>query len=170
MLVIFQGLSAAATVQLRIADVLIPLSALFGWPAVFGVTVGAFVGNAFTSAALPNGVYDVALGPLANLIAATTIYLLRKRRLAGCVAGSAVIGLIVGSYVWMIFGTPSDFFGLGLPSTWPVWIASIAFITMSSLVAIAVIGYLLSKVLDRPNIIGPLKSRGLRVTSEEKDR
>ena len=80
-IVIVQGLSAAATIQLRIADCLIPLSALFGLPVIFGVTAGCFVSNAYTSAALSNGVYDVAFGPVANLIAGTLIYLLRNRRL-----------------------------------------------------------------------------------------
>ena len=59
-IVIVQGLSAAATIQLRIADCLIPLSALFGLPVVFGVTLGCFVSNAYTSAAVPKGVYDIA--------------------------------------------------------------------------------------------------------------
>ena len=34
-------------VQLRLADILIPLAAIFGLPAVYGVTLGAFVANAY---------------------------------------------------------------------------------------------------------------------------
>lgn len=165
-LVIVQGISAAATIQLRIADCLIPLSALFGWPAIFGVTLGSFVGNAYTSAALSNGVYDVVFGPIANLIAGILIYVLRKRRFAGCVVGAVAIGLIVGSYVWMIFGSPSDIFSFKLPMTWPVWALSIISITVSSLAAIAVVGYVLLTILSRSGIIEPLKSKGLRVASE----
>jgi len=165
-MVIVQGLSAAAAIQLRIADCLIPLSALFGSPTILGVTVGCFVSNAYTSASLPNGVYDVAFGPLANLIAATLIYLLRNRRLLGCVVGSIAIGVIVGSYIWLIFGPASDIFGLSLPSSWPVWALSITSITLSSLVAIAVIGYVLSTVLSKQSIIGSLKSRGLKVVEK----
>ncbi len=166
-LVIVQGYSAAATLQLRIADCLIPLSALLGWPAILGSTIGCSVGNTFTSATLSNGVYDVAFGPLANLIAGTVIYLLRSRRLAGCLIGSGVIGLMVGSYVWIIFGVPSDIFGIALPMSWPVWAISIVFITSSSLVAIAVIGYILLSILSRSSILGFLRSKGLKVTSEE---
>ena len=162
-LVILQGLSAAATVQLRFADFLIPLSALLGWPAVFGVTLGCFVGNTYTSASLSNGVYDIAFGPVANLIAATLIYLLRYRRLIGCLLGSLVIGLIVGSYVWLIFGSPSNIFGVELPLGWSVWLLSVISITTSSLVAIAVIGYVLLTALSRPSIIEALKSKGLKV-------
>jgi uncharacterized membrane protein len=166
-LVIVQGYSAAATIQLRIADCLIPLSALLGWPAILGLTIGCSVGNTFTSAALSNGVYDVAFGPLANLTAGTVIYLLRRRRLPGCLAGSVVIGLIVGSYAWMIFGAPSDIFGLELPMSWPVWAISIVFITASSLVAVAVIGYVLLSILSRPSVVEPLKAKGLKVVSEK---
>lgn len=167
-LVIVQGLSAAATIQLRIADCLIPLSALFGWPAILGVSVGAFVGNVSTSLAFSNGVYDAVFGPLANLLAASAIYFLRKRRFSGCLFGSAIIGLIVGSYVWMIFGAPSDIFSLRIPATWPVWVASIVSITISSVVAIAILGYVLLSILGRRSILEPLKSRGLKVASQVK--
>jgi uncharacterized membrane protein len=165
-LVIVQGLSAAATIQLRIADCLIPLSALFGWPAILGVSVGAFVGNVSTSLAFSNGVYDAVFGPLANLLAASAIYFLRKRRFAGCLFGSTIIGLVVGSYVWMIFGAPSDIFSLRIPTTWPIWVVSIVSITISSVVAIAILGYVLLSILGRRGIIEPLKSRGLKVVSE----
>jgi uncharacterized membrane protein len=166
-IVIVQGLSAAATIQLRIADCLIPLSALFGLPVIFGVTLGCFVSNAYTSAALSNGVYDIVFGPLANLIAGILIYVLRNRRLIGCILGSAVIGLIVGSYIWVIFGPPLDIFGLKVPLSWPVWAASVVSITASSLIAIAIIGYILVTILSRPSIIEPLKSRGLKVVAQK---
>jgi hypothetical protein len=164
-LVIVQGQTAAATIQLRIADCLIPLCALFGWPAVLGVTVGAFAGNAFTSLPMANGVYDIVFGPLANLLAGATILMLKKRRLTGCVLGSAEIGLIVGSYVWLIFGAPSNIFGVGVPSSWPFWVVSVLSITVSSLVAIGVVGYLLVSALGRAGVISSLRSRGLKTVS-----
>ena len=166
-LVAVQGLSAAATIQLRFADCLIPLSAIFGWPIIFGVTLGCVVGNATTSAVLPNGIYDVSLGPIANLIAAFLIYALRNRRLIGCVVGSIVVGIFVGSYIWMIFGAPSNVFGIEFPATWPIWIVSIVSITASSLVAIAIIGYTLLTALSKPSIIEALKSKGLKVVAEK---
>ena len=165
-LVIVQGISAAATIQLRIADCLIPLSALLGLPAIFGVTLGGFVSNAYTSAAMPNGVYDIVLGPIANLVAGALIYLLRDRRLIGCILGSAVIGLSVGSYVWLIFGPPPNIFGFEVPLNWPIWAVSILSITASSLVAIAVFGYALVTFLSRPRIIEPLKAKGLKAASK----
>jgi uncharacterized membrane protein len=166
-IVIIQGLSAAATIQLRIADCLIPLSALFGLPVIFGAALGCFVSNAYTSAAVPNGVFDIVFGPIANLIAATLIYLLRKRRLVGCIIGSITIGSIVGSYVWAIFGPPLGIFGLNFPSSWPVWAASVVSITASSVIAMAIIGYILVTILSRPGITEPLKSRGLKVVEQK---
>jgi len=141
-------------VQLRVADCLIPLAALFGWPVVAGVTIGGFLGNAYYWL----GPQDVILGPIANLIAATLILLLRKRQLLACVVGSLPIGIIVGGYLWLFFAPP-DIFGLSIP----IWSAMIISITISSLVAMAVIGYTLLKALSRPNVIKPLKSRGLKV-------
>jgi len=143
-------------IQLRVADCLIALSALFGWPMVAGVTLGGFLTNAYYFL----GPVDVAFGPIANLIAAILVMTLRKRRLLACIAGGIPIGVIVGGYLWLFF-EPPDIIGLSMP----VWAAMIVSITLSSWVAIAVIGYGLLTILSRPAIIGPLKSRGLKVLS-----
>lgn len=140
-------------VQLRVADVLIPLAALFGWPVVGGVTIGCLIGNAYFWL----GPIDVFVGPIANFIAAVTILLLRKHRLLACVAGALPIGIIVGGYLWVFFPPPEILAFL------PVWAAMIVSITISSIIAIAVIGYLLLTALTRPSVIEPLKSHGLKV-------
>lgn len=142
-------------VQLRIADCLIALSALLGWPVVAGVTVGCFLTNAYYFL----GPVDVVFGPVANLISASVILLLRRRRLLACVAGSFPIGIIVGGYLWTFpfISAPAV---LGFL---PIWAAMIVVITISTLIAIAVIGYILLTILSRPSIIEPLKSRGLKV-------
>jgi len=145
-------------VQLRVADCLIPLAALFGWPVVAGVTVGCFVGNAYYWI----GVYDVVFGPVANFFAASVILLLRKRRLLACVVGALLIGVIVGGYLWLFF-PPPEFLGLSLP----IWASMILSITISSLIAMAVIGYTLLTILSRPGVIEPLKSHGLKVIAED---
>jgi biotin transporter BioY len=145
-------------VQLRVADCLIPLAALFGWPVVAGVTIGGFLGNAYFWL----GPQDVIFGPIANLIAATLIFQLRQRQLLACVIGALPIGIIVGGYLWLFF-PPPDIFGLDMP----MWSAMIVSITISSLVAIAIIGYALLKALSRPNLVNPLKSLGLRVYMKE---
>jgi hypothetical protein len=108
---------------------------------------------------------DLALTTILSALYAARA--LRRRRLVGCMAGSVAIGVFVGSYVWMIFGGPSDIFSLRIPVSWPVWAASIVSITTSSLIALAGIGYLLLTLLGRPEILGPLRSRGLKIAAEE---
>ena len=140
-------------VQLRVADCLIALAALLGLPVVAGVTVGCFLTNAYYFI----GIQDVVFGPVANLIAASIIFLLRKHRLMACVFGALPIGFIVGSYLWLFFPPPD------VLNILPAWAAMIASITVSSLIAITVIGYLLLSILSKPSVIEPLKSRGLKV-------
>ena len=143
-------------VQLRVADCLIPLAALFGWPVITGVTIGCFLGNAYFWL----GPQDVIFGTIANLIAATIIFIFRKRQFLACVLGSLPIGVIVGSYLWIFF-PPPDIFGLQLP----MWSAMIISITISSLIAMAGIGYALLKTLSSSSITNALKSRGVKTYS-----
>jgi uncharacterized membrane protein len=145
-------------IQLRIADCLIALAALLGLPVVAGVSAGCFLVNAYYFI----GVQDVAFGPIANLIAATMIFLLRKHRFIGCALGALPIGFIVGGYLWLFFPPPDVLNAL------PVWAAMIASVTISSLIAVAGIGYTLLSILSKENVIGPLKSRGLKVISADK--
>jgi uncharacterized membrane protein len=144
-------------IQLRVADFMIALAALFGWPIIGGVTIGCFLTNAYYFIGAP----DVILGPIANLIAACFVLFLRKRRLLACIIGALPIGFIVGGYLWLFFPPPE------VLGTLPAWAGMIVSITVSSLIAVAVIGYLMLSVLSRPNIIEPLKSRGLKVVAEK---
>jgi hypothetical protein len=139
--------------QLRLADVLIPLTALFGWPVVVGVSIGCFVANAYSAL----GPIDILFGPIANFIAALAILLLRKHKLLACIAGALPIGVIVGGYLWLFFPPPEVF------SFLPVWAGMIVSITASSFLAISVFGYALLRALNRPQIIESLKSRGLKI-------
>jgi predicted membrane protein len=79
----------------------------------------------------------------------------------GCVLGALPIGFIVGGYLWVFF-PPPDTFG-----TLPVWAGMMASVTISSLIAIAVIGYVLLWTLSRRNVIEPLKSHGLKVVDAD---
>lgn len=144
-------------VQLRVADCLIALAALFGWPLAAGVSVGCFLTNAYYFI----GVQDVLFGPIANLIAASIILLLRKHRFIACVIGALPIGFIVGGYLWLFFPPPE------VLNVMPVWAGMIVSITISSLIAIAAIGYLLLSILSTPSVLEPLKSHGLKVIAEK---
>ncbi|MCP8309888.1 MAG: QueT transporter family protein [Candidatus Methylarchaceae archaeon HK01M] len=139
-LVIVLAPIAYGPIQLRVADCLLPLTMIFGWPVVFGVTLGCLVGNVY----LQLGLYDIVLGSLANFIAASLIFILRKRAILACITGSITIGLIVGGYLWMYF-PPPDIFGL---ITFE-WVAMIISITLSSLISLTVIGYALFKILSK---------------------
>jgi uncharacterized membrane protein len=54
-------------VQVRVADALIPLSIVFGWPAVIGVTVGCVISNVVSP--LPSVLVDITFGAVANFFA-----------------------------------------------------------------------------------------------------
>lgn len=152
-LVIFLAPISYGPVQLRVADCLIPLAALFGWPVIAGVSIGCFLGNAYFWL----GPQDVIFGTIANLIGATIVFLFRKRQFLGCVLGSLPIGIIVGSYLWIFF-PPPEIFGLQLP----MWGAMMISITISSIIAIAGIGYVLLNALNNSSILNALKSRGVK--------
>ncbi|MFN3621603.1 MAG: QueT transporter family protein, partial [Nitrososphaerales archaeon] len=99
-------------IQLRISDCLITLSALLGLPVVIGVTLGCFIGNLLFYVSggafiISLGlVFDVTLGPLANLTASLTIFMFRRRVRIACLLAALEIGIIVGSYLWLIFPPP----------------------------------------------------------------
>ena len=143
--------------QLRVADVLIPLSALFGRPIVIGTAVGCFAANYYFYL----GPQDVILGPLANLASSYLIFLLRGRRALACVLGSFVVGFVVGSYLWLFFPPPYPFSYAG-----PPWLAMSLSITASSLITVGLLGYLLLIALDREDLVNVLRRLGIRVYSE----
>jgi len=158
-LVIALGTMGQGPVQLRVADCLIPLAALFGWPVIVGVTAGCFVGNSFVWL----GTEDVVFGTIANLIAATIVFLLRKRQLLACTVGSLPIGFIVGSYLWLFFDFQVDIFGILIPS----WAAMIASVTLSTLIVMSGIGYAILKALSGSSFIQVFKSWGIKVYNKE---
>ncbi|MBN1682981.1 QueT transporter family protein [Candidatus Bathyarchaeota archaeon] len=145
-------------IQLRIADCLIPFSAVFGWPAIIGVTIGAFIGNMYFFLSP----IDLFFGASANLLAAFLIFSWRKNLLLSCVIGSLIIGSIVGGYLWLFF-PPPDIFGITLP----MWAAMIISITLSSLIVIVVIGYVLVKTLKSIGIFKIFESKGIKIYSDD---
>ena len=148
-------------IQVRVADVLMPLSILFGWPAVLGVAIGAGIGNlvgdSISGLSGASIGIDVVGGSLANLIAATLAWKIGSRnwtiagrRVSWLVATNtetATIAIIVGTYLGYLFGTP-------------YWL-SILGILAGSLVAISIGGYLVLRMLGRPKTLEALESTGL---------
>ncbi|MDG6223322.1 MAG: QueT transporter family protein [Candidatus Bathyarchaeota archaeon] len=146
-------------IQLRVADCLIPLAALFGWPAITGVTMGCLIGNAYFWL----GPQDVIFGTIANLIAATIVFLFRKRQLLACTAGAIPIGVIVGGYLWLFFGFEADIFGLQLPAV----VGMITSVTLSTMIVMSVLGYALLKALSSSSVVQALKSYGVKIYATE---
>ncbi|MBM3291443.1 QueT transporter family protein [Candidatus Bathyarchaeota archaeon] len=141
-------------IQLRIADFLIPFSAILGWPGIIGVTLGAFIGNAYFFLSP----IDVILGSAANLIASYLIFRGRNNLMISCFSASLIIGITVGSYLWMFFPPPSIFdFSL------PVWLAMIISITLSSIIAICMIGYSIVRTMQSTKILKTLASKGIKI-------
>ena len=167
-------------VQLRVADMLMPLVILFGWPVALGLGIGALVGNfagetllgfQFSSIAV-----DMILGSITNLLAGIVAWQIGRRgwtRLGrnkvwflATSAETVIISLVVGSYLYIILGIPAEIIFYGF--TFSGLLASIAGITVGSIVAINILGYALLLGLARPQTIRALKARGLRVQTEEK--
>lgn len=144
-------------IQLRVADCLIALAVLLGWPVVAGVTVGCVVVNAFGTI----GPVDIVFGSIANFVAASLVVMLRKRSLLACVIGAFPIGIIVGGgYLWWFFPM-YDILGVSLHPM----LATMISITVSTLIVMAGIGYVLLKIMGRPAILESLKSHGLKTLS-----
>jgi len=102
-------------------------------------------------------IFDVTLGPLANLIASLTLFTFRKKVKIACLLAALEIGVIVGSYLWLIFPTPELTPGL------PAWLYVMASVSLSSLISIAVLGYAVLTLFKREALRKLLKSWGLKL-------
>ena len=135
--VLYFGFISFGPLQFRLVDALLPLSIIFGPPAIAGVTVGCFIGNALG----PNlGVVDIVGGPTANLLAASLAWAITRKKFRGSwplavVVEIAVVAAVVGTYVVILTGIP-------------VWIGWVEFLA-SEIVPIGVVGYPLLRSVDR---------------------
>ena len=93
--------------QVRIADALLPLAMLFGWPVILGLSLGAFVANFFGGL----GPIDIIGGAVANLLATFVAWKIGhgRRRLnafAAILLEIVIVTLIVGTYLSFLIGMP----------------------------------------------------------------
>ena len=151
--------------QVRIADCLMPMAILFGWPAIIGLTLGCLVANFFGGL----GYIDVIGGSVANMAAGFIAWKIGLRRFHGSwfvatIVENLTVTAIVGFYLWFILAIPDVIInGIVVPGLAASW----AGIFMGSLVAINALGYALLRILSRSSVIGPLRSHGLRVYTKE---
>jgi uncharacterized membrane protein len=145
--VLYFGFISFGPLQFRLVDALLPLSILFGPPAIAGVTVGCFIGNALG----PNlGVVDIVGGPMANLLAATLAWAITRKKFRGgwmlaIALEISVVAVIVGTYVIILAGAPGV----------PFWVGWVEFLG-SEIVPIGIVGYPLLKAVDRATSRNPV--------------
>jgi uncharacterized membrane protein len=134
--------------QVRAADALLPLAMLFGWPAIVGLSVGAFVANFFG----PLGVVDIVGGALANFVATFLAWKLFRSRsrfwkLVGVAEEIAAVTLIVGTYLSYVLAQPLLLVWLG--------------VLLGSVLAIGILGSALLFALSTDRAVNMLRSHGL---------
>jgi len=145
-LVLFLSSLSFGLAQVRIADALIPMSVIFGWPAVMGVTLGCLISNVVSP--MPSIVTDMSLGALANFLASILAWKIAVQKrdsmiseFLGCTMATLMITFIVGTYLAIL--TEMEL--------WIWWLG----IFIGSLISINVIGFLTLQFM---------KKAGLKVT------
>ena len=122
-------------IQIRIADAMLPLSIIFGMPAIIGLTLGTIVANVFGGL----GFVDIIGGGFANLVAAYVAWKVGSLKIkyawsAAVVLQIIIVGTVVGIYLAVLFEIPI--------------LISISNILISSTVAVGIIGYSVLKIVS----------------------
>ncbi|MEM3550505.1 MAG: QueT transporter family protein [Candidatus Bathyarchaeia archaeon] len=106
--VIFLAPISFGVYQVRVADALLPLSMIFGLPVALGSSLGCLVANFYGGL----GIVDIVGGAIANFLACLLAGLFGRkslaRRILGCFAETAVVTVIVGGYLSIIFNMPVE--------------------------------------------------------------
>jgi uncharacterized membrane protein len=134
--------------QVRVADALLPLAMLFGWPAVLGLSLGAFVANIFGGL----GPIDMIGGSVANFIATFLAWRITSAKgkrwaLVGVGVEILVVTFIVGTYLSYLLALPLEISWLG--------------IFLGSLTAIGVLGSALFLALSTERLTTLFRAHGL---------
>lgn len=145
--VFYFSVTSFQVVQVRVVDALLPLSILFGGPAVAGVTLGVFVGNLLGS---PFGPVDIVGGTIANFLAASLAWYIGRKKFSGAWIAAisvevAVVTVVVGSYLVALTASPGV----------PLWVGWAEFL-FSEVIAIGILGYPLLRAVDRATVSNPL--------------
>uniref|UniRef100_A0A7C3EW49 QueT transporter family protein n=1 Tax=Candidatus Methanomethylicus mesodigestus TaxID=1867258 RepID=A0A7C3EW49_9CREN len=118
-------------VNVRIADALVGLVPIAGMPAVFGITLGVFIGNIPS----PLGPIDL-LSTLPTFLALLIVYALRRVSVfAGLVSYSVIIAVWVGYLLSYLFELP--------------YLITFAYVLIGNAIATPGLGYILFKSMKR---------------------
>ena len=156
-------------VQVRVADALMPLTILFGWPAILGLGIGTVVGNSaadsltgFPSASIG---LDIVGGSLVNLLAGSLAWKIGQRSwrirnwnaswFIATLVETALISVVVGGYLSLVFSIP-----LGL---------SILGILVGEIIAINIGGFVLLNIVGTSRGLDILRSWGLQIYGTDRD-
>jgi len=128
-------------IQVRVSDALLMLASIeyFGFEAVVGVTVGCAIANIASMYGPP----DIIVGTIANLISALAIYLMTKKykgivmRVISGVVASIIISILIGYIVLHLVA--------GIPGP----LVLIASILVGEIIAIVIIGTIVSTAIER---------------------
>ena len=131
--------------QVRVADALLPLCMLFGWPAILGLTLGTIVANLFGGL----GPIDIVGGGFANLIAGYVAWRISLNKgkpwlFLGVVSQVIIVTAMVGTYLSYLFGMPVEVGLLG--------------VLLGSIVAIGILGSLLLLALSSRRVSAAFRS------------
>lgn len=149
--------------QVRFADALIPLSILFGWPSIIGLTIGCAVSNFVAGQVFFGGwtFIDVIGGSLANFVSCYVGWKIcikhtSKFFLTSTLIQSIIVSIIVGTYLWFIFGSPEryDIYSFVLPGLPAFWLS----IFIGSFIAIVLLGNLLLTAILKSKLY-PIEKR-----------
>lgn len=157
-------------IQVRIADVLMPLAILFGWPVILGLGIGTVVGNfaadsitGFPSASIG---LDIVGGSLVNLLSGFLAWKIGQRSwrirnwntswFIATLLETALISVVVGGYLSLVFSLPLDLSILG--------------ILVGEIVAINIGGFALLNVIGKSRSLDLLRSWGLQIYGMDRDK
>jgi uncharacterized membrane protein len=157
-------------IQVRVADVLLPLAILFGWPAIFGLGIGTVVGNfvadsigGFPSASIG---LDIVGGSLVNLFVAYLAWRIGQNGwrvgnrnaswFIAAIVQTVLISLVVGGYLSVVFGIPL--------------VVSILTILAGEVVAINIGGFALLNILGRGKSLDLFRSWGLQIYGTDRNQ
>jgi len=129
-----------AVLQVRVADLMLPLSMIFGFPAALGLSLGCLVSNSVSGGL---GIIDIVGGATANLVACTLAWYIgrkgsRAQRFLGSVAETVVVGLIVGGYLSLLLHVPLEISLLG--------------VLIGEIIAVNLIGFPIEEAIRRSKI------------------
>ncbi len=157
-------------IQVRVADALMPLAILFGWPAILGLGIGTLVGNfaadsitGFPSASIG---LDIVGGSLVSLLAGFLAWKIGSRNwrirnwtvswFTATLVETALISVVVGGYLSIVFSIPLALSILG--------------ILVGEVIAINIGGFVLLNIIGRARSIDLFKSWGLQINETDRNR